>query len=330
MDESVGICSARHPKISNPMKLTYTEDEKKRLDNYLNEELEDISRSQIQKMIKRGEFTVNDKQVSNHHFLKNGDVIKKVKITEQKNQSESKKKKSTKKLKPRVIAQTDKYAVLHKPAGLIMHGGENIDEYTLADWIQETYPDIHGIGEDEKRPGIVHRLDKNVSGILAIAKTQAMYDSLKAQFQEHTVLKEYTVLVHGEIEEPTGAIDFLISRSKNQKHRMAARPKSQDEGKEALTEYEVINRYFHNTLLHARIKTGRPHQIRVHFQALGYPVVGDTVYKLRGQKKLVDLGRIFLQSTKLGFHDSENNWVEFTSKLDKELSEYLKTLKEKN
>ena len=182
------------------MKLIYKKEEKQRLDKYLVEELSDFSRSQIQKLIKEKEVTVNDKHETAHFALRENDNVE-VNIAK----GFAKLSCEVKKVipKPEVITETDDYLILNKPAHLIIHPAPSIKEPTLVDWLKNNYPDIKDVGEDEIRPGIVQRLDKEVSGVMVIAKTQKMFEHLKNEFQERNVKKEYLAL------EPLGLPPFL-------------------------------------------------------------------------------------------------------------------------
>lgn len=210
-----------------------------------------------------------------------------------------------------VVAESDDYLVINKPAGILTHPTERRERGTVADWILQNRPVCIGVGEHPDRPGIVHRLDKDASGLLVIAKTQAMYENLKRQFQERHVEKEYCVLVYGVIEADHETIDFPIDRGSD--GHMVSRPKTGEitlknirhmqTGKPALTEFTVLQRFARFTLLSVKIHTGRTHQIRVHFFAYNHPVVGDMLYC---NKKLIkkgdrDLGRLFLHAKRLCF-----------------------------
>lgn len=235
-----------------------------------------------------------------------------------------------------ILKETDDYIVFNKPSGLLVHETEAHEPVTLAAWLLHHYPQLEGVGENPTRPGIVHRLDKEASGVLVVAKTQAMFDSLKEQFKTRTIEKEYRVLVQGVVEKDDGKIDFAIDRGSE--GRMVARPHMEklslknvskvQEGKEALTEFVVLQRYINYTMLSVRIHTGRTHQIRVHFYAYNHPVVGDTLYF---QKKLEKfnkgIGRLFLHSYKLGFTDLSGEKVEVIAPLPEKLEEFLKKIK---
>lgn len=243
---------------------------------------------------------------------------------------------------PQIITETVDYLVIDKPAGLAVHGGGNLKESTLADWLIINYPKIKTIGDDPSRPGLVHRLDKDVSGLMVIAKNNQSFASLKNQFKNREVTKEYTALVHGRLMKDDGIIDFPITRSQDG-YRMAAlpanttkllrrrHPQGRDQGnitgwfksRTALTEFSVLKRFINYTLLKIIIKTGRTHQIRVHFFAYGYPLVGDNLYctkKTKAKNEKLGLGRVFLVATSLSFQDLREKTQSFIIDLPTELS----------
>lgn len=220
------------------------------------------------------------------------------------------------------------YAVIEKPAGLLVHTAAGKTETTLADELVAQWPELAGIGESPQRPGMVHRLDRDVSGLMVIAKTEPMFLTLKNQFKNRTITKEYTALVHGVLtpSQEHGIIDRPIGRSHTQDGRMAAYSQTQDKSREAKTEYWVIQRLSHHTLLRVQIHTGRSHQIRVHLFSLGYPIAGDTLYKQK-RIKPAKIERIFLHASTLGFDDLEGEYREYTSPLPDELTTFLNSLK---
>ncbi len=230
-----------------------------------------------------------------------------------------------KKLEPIIVFENDDYIILNKPAGLISHGGPSITEETLVDFLKKKYPKIKDVGEDPMRPGLVHRLDKEASGLMVVAKNQKTFEHLKKQFKSRKVTKQYIALAHGQISKDDDTIIFPIKRSRDG-FKMAALPspsdtisdknkagnrdrgtlKAQETSKEAITTFKVLKRFTNYSLLEVSIKTGRTHQIRVHLFAYGYPLLGDPLYftkksKVKNQK--VALGRLFLVSKKLGFKD---------------------------
>lgn len=298
-----------------------------RLDKFLVQQRQNLSRNQIQKLIKQQIITVNGLSVAPHHNLKASDIINiREKLSEPK--------KTTKETRPKnlpdikIIDETDKFLVINKPAGLAAHGAAG---WTLADWLKAKYPDISRVGDDPERPGIVHRLDKDVSGLMVIAKTRAAFNDLKKQFQNRAITKEYTALVHGKIQKDADQINFPIGRARDG-YKMAARPltvrgKLSENGRPAETEFRVITRLVNYTLLKIKIKTGRTHQIRVHLAAYGHPVVGDKIYgtaKTKSQNKKLGLSRIFLIADHLCFTDLTGKPRDFKVDLTEELKNILK------
>ncbi|MFA5129076.1 MAG: RNA pseudouridine synthase [Patescibacteria group bacterium] len=225
---------------------------------------------------------------------------------------------------PKIIYEDKDILVVEKPAGLEVASEKEKDEPTMVDWLVEKYPSIAKVGPDPARPGIVHRLDKSASGLLLVAKTEAAFELLTKQFKERMVKKEYTVLVHGELTQDEGIIEFPIARANS--GRFAALPLGSETGRMAITEYEATERFKNFTLLKVRIKTGRTHQIRVHLFALGYPVVGDKLYRPRKIKEPV-LPRLFLHASKIIFTDFNGEQQEFKSDLPAELKKFLSVIK---
>ncbi len=246
-----------------------------------------------------------------------------------------------------IIFEDEEVLVINKPAGLIVHEAESTNETTLADYLLTAYPQLAGVGEEEKRPGIVHRLDKEASGLMVIAKNNESFQNLKKQFKNRTIKKEYSALVHGAIKKEEGEIVFPIVRAKSG-HKMAALPvsagteknkpsnrdlgnlKARNKSREALTKFVVVKKWPHLSLLKVRIKTGRTHQIRVHLAAYGHPLLGDDLYgtpKTKVKNKKTALGRIFLVAQHLSFHNLAGEKKEFSIGLPLELETVLKQLK---
>lgn len=294
------------------------ENQGERLDKFLSANLPEKSRSQWQKAIKEGLVLVNGKKPAPHYFLKKGDelnVAQETPVT-----------KTSRGFKLDVIYEDDDFLVINKPAGLTVHPpNANYPEETLVDLLLKKYPDLKNVGENKLRPGIIHRLDKEVSGLLVVAKNQMAFEHLKNQFQNRTVNKEYLALVHGCLSRPQGVIDLPIDYSADSHLKMAARPKSQG-GREALTEYEVLEEIKNYSLLKVKIKTGRTHQIRVHLNAIGHPVVGDIVYH-PAKMKAKDLGRLFLHASHLSFNGLNGQEMASHSDLPAELKNFLEGLK---
>jgi len=304
-----------------------------RLDVFLVEQMA-ISRSQIQKMITLGQVTIDGKIPK-----KAGERLtsaKNVEVEALAEKFEASKKTDRKKMKLEILGEAKDYIVVNKPAGILVHPTQAGETDTLANILVEKYPEIKQIGDSEVRPGIVHRLDKDASGVLVVARTAKSFASLKKQFQDRSVDKIYSVLVYGDVTRDHDIIDFEIDRGDD--GRMVSRPKIDkmklrniskiQDGKEAVSEYWVEKRYKRFTLLKVKIHTGRTHQIRVHMFAIGHPVVGDRLYI---NKKLVkksdqELKRLFLHAKHLEFTDLQGERVSFDKNIPVELKNYLKGL----
>lgn len=318
------------------MDITIKQSEQnQRLDIFLAKKL-NLSRSKVQKMIyphtknfgvgvKEKEVLVNDKEVKAHYLLKENDKIKIKPVGAMRALPKNNNFKSP---QFKIVAESDDYLVINKPAGLAVHGGENINEPTLTDALIKKYPEISKVGDDPMRPGIVHRLDKEASGLMVVARTNKMFEHLKQQFQKRQIKKEYTALIYGKIAKEDDEINFPISRSA-QGFKMAAHSQKQG-GRNAITEFEVAKHFINYTLLKIKTKTGRSHQVRVHMSAYGHPLVGDDLYgtrKTREQNKKLGLTRIFLHADYLGFNDLRGEWQEWRIELPIELKKFLKKIK---
>ncbi len=232
-------------------------------------------------------------------------------------------------LEPEIIERTEDYVVLVKPAGLLVHQADSSpDEKTLVDWLVKKFPKIKLIGDDpEVRPGIVHRLDREASGLMVVALTQPMFDLLKEQFAARTIEKEYLVVVHGKVARDFGEINLPISRM-TRGGRMAAHSAGFEDASDARTEYFVERRFTTTTLLRVHIHTGRTHQIRVHMFALQHPVVGDPLYPVKKTgKSFPSAPRLCLHSARLAFTDLAGARKNFVIPLASDIAEYLKNFK---
>jgi 23S rRNA pseudouridine1911/1915/1917 synthase len=226
-----------------------------------------------------------------------------------------------------ILFENDEVLVINKPSGIAVHKVHEHDaQPTLCDALLAYLPSLAQVGENPLRPGLVHRLDKLVSGIMVIAKTPETFAHLKEQFKNRTVKKEYLALVYGNLPKDHDVLTFKIGRSKNS-GRMSARPEQQD-GKEAKTEYDVLRRFKTATLARVRIHTGRTHQIRAHFLAIDHPVVGDTLYKKRRMTRIrpLSLDRLFLHAHTLSFSLLDGTSVSFCAPLPPSLDALLLTL----
>lgn len=316
-------------------KMTIKENDKgKRLDIFLSETMPELTRSQIKKMILEGMISVNKEIPTVHRFLKEKDVIE---VKEGELQSIAPKKKAVKpKLKSvgteifakiKIIDDTPEYLVIEKPSGLLVHPTDKEETNTLVDWLIEKYPECRKIGEDPARAAIVHRLDKEVSGLMVLPKTQDSFENIKKQFKLRTIDKKYLALVYGKVRNDEGEIKFPIKRSSGKAGMFAALPVGADGGKNALTIYHVKERYKNFTLLEVEIMTGRTHQIRVHLLAMSHGIVGDPLYKNKGTKEKNTPGRIFLHAAELAFTDLNGERHEYQSRLPQSLRDFLTRLK---
>jgi 23S rRNA pseudouridine1911/1915/1917 synthase len=293
------------------MDKTYslTADGDARLDKYVCALIPELSRTRVQKLIAAGKITVNGQPAKPGHRLNPGDKIE-LNIPPTPPQE----------LKPeaiplKIIYEDDDLLVVDKPAGLTVHPAPGHPEHTLVNAILAHFPHLADIG-DSLRPGVVHRLDKDTSGVMLVAKNSAAQADLARQFKSHSVTKAYLALVKGRLEPENGIIEADIGRDPRHRKRMAVVA----EGREARTEYRVIKYIGGYTLLEVRPQTGRTHQIRVHLAAIGFPVVGDKVYGVKSPH----LSRQFLHAHKLRFKlPATSEYVEFTSPLPADLQKAL-------
>ena len=224
----------------------------------------------------------------------------------------------------KIIFESSDFLVIDKPAGIIVHPTKYQKQDTLIQVLLKKYPFLSSIGE-AFRPGIVHRLDKLVSGLMVLAKTQSFYNHLISEFKNKKVKEEYIGLVYGQVQRDKGIIDLPIGWTK--KGKIVARDINLKSKKPAQTKYSVLKRYKDFTLLKIEPLTGRTHQIRAHLSAIGHPLVGDKDYKFKDQPLLCQ--RIFLHCNYLGFFDLKGKFREFISPLPDDLNNLLETLNEK-
>lgn len=242
-----------------------------------------------------------------------------------------------------IIHENPDYLVVNKPAGLITHRSHDENEESLADLLLVHYPEIKEVGDDEIRPGIIHRLDKEVSGLLIIARNQISFNHFKNLFKTRKVYKEYEAIIYGAPNKDESEINFSITRAKSG-FKMAALPLSSKENRnkisnrergnekarinarEASTKLSVIKRWPHISLVKIIIKTGRTHQIRVHLSAYGCPILGDNLYgtaKTIRRNEKQNLNRVYLYAKKLIFSDLSNEKKEFTIEAPIALQDFI-------
>lgn len=302
--------------IEKERSLIFTGEEKIRIDLYLTQKEIYPSRSQIRNLIAQGKIRVNNKPVKPSYILKNGDIID---LTP----SENKELKIKAEAIPLDIIYEDEHlVVVNKPADMIVHPAGKICSGTLVNALLYHCQDsLSGIG-GVIRPGIVHRLDKNTSGLMVAAKNDLAHLDLSRQIKEHQVTKKYITLVHGNMRDDSGIIDAPIGRSLKNRKKMAV---TEGKSREAITHFKVLKRFSGYTLVEATLRTGRTHQIRVHLAFIGYPIVGDQLYGHKRQG--ISINRQALHSYVLGFvHPESKKYMEFSSPLPKdmqELNDYL-------
>lgn len=286
-----------------------------RVDIYLSQKYPDLSRSYIQKLVQEHRVTINGKNIKTSYRLRADDTIEVDMVFPQKDPL------LPEEIPLKFLFEDEYILVIEKPSGMIVHPGAGTSKHTLVNALLYHCPSLRGVGE-ENRPGIVHRLDKETSGVLVVAKTQMAHKELQSQFKAREVEKLYLGLVWGKMPEKTGRFTWAIGRNEKQRQRISIRTKNP---KKAETHFIVKQEWDKFSLLEIRPLTGRTHQIRVHFAASGHPVVGDTRY---GRKKTkFQMSRMFLHALQLAFvHPGSKKRVEFRSPLPQELTEFLEKL----
>ena len=275
-----------------------------------------ISRGLIQDMINDGHVLVNGKGEKNKYILKLNDVIEIIKREPKSLELEAKD------LNIEIVYEDDDVAVVYKPEGMVVHPANGNNEGTLVNGLLYEM-DINDTINDVKRPGIVHRIDKDTSGLLMIAKNDLALKSLSAQLKEHSCNRLYVALVYGEIAENKGRIDAPIGRDPLDRKKMAVVAG----GKEAVTNFRVLERFKGFTLIECKLETGSTHQIRVHMKYIGHPLVGDKVY---GPKRVIGETGQFLHAKTIGFvHPRTGEYMEFSHELPDYFLEKINELRAK-
>lgn len=294
--------------------LIFEGEGKVRLDKFIDEQMSELSRSQISKFIKDSEITVNNQVITKTGYkLVNGDEVSFTIPSEKPIEA------IPQDIPLDIVYEDDDVLVVNKPQGMVVHPAAGHRDGTLVNAIL-----YHSkINDDDLiRPGIVHRIDKDTSGLLMVAKNNLAKQSLMNQLKEKSNLREYVAIVHGNFKERKGIINAPLGRAKNNRKKQAI----VDDGRKAVTHFEVIEQFEGYSLVKLKLETGRTHQIRVHMQYIGHPVAGDPLYGPK-QHTLPGNGQ-FLHAETLGFeHPRTHEWLEFSVDPPKIFQETVKKLR---
>jgi 23S rRNA pseudouridine1911/1915/1917 synthase len=281
-----------------------TNEARLRLDQFLAKQLPEFSRSRLQHLIRDGFVRLNNLASRPRQIVRSGDRIELTEPPLEKIET------LPEEIALEILFEDDDLIVVNKPAGIVVHPGAGHRKHTLVNALLNHCAALSGIGGKE-RPGIVHRLDKETSGCLVVAKNDAAHRGLSRQFADRTVQKIYLALVAGKLRKPTGVIEEKIGRHPVHRQRMSAT--TSHRGRAAKTEYRVVRSSNRASLVECRLHSGRTHQIRVHLHYLRHPVLGDKVYAPRLAK---EFPRQMLHAWKLGFcHPSTGEWKHFEAPL---------------
>jgi 23S rRNA pseudouridine1911/1915/1917 synthase len=286
-----------------------------RLDQFLARELPKYSRSRLQQLVRKEFITLNGSPARPRDLVHKGDRVEVNEPPPEKsdNQPEA--------IPLEILYEDEDLIVINKPAGLVVHPGAGHREHTLVNALLHHFPTLSGIGGKE-RPGIVHRLDKETSGCLVVAKNDEAHRGLSEQFEQRTVEKIYLALVAGRMRKNTGTVEETIGRHPVDRQRMSTDSRR---GREAKTDYRVLSSSDEVSLVECKLHSGRTHQVRVHLQHLRHPVLGDKIY---GKKRAGVFPRQMLHAWKLGFqHPRTGEWKNFEAVLPKDFEETVKSLR---
>lgn len=291
------------------------EDEPIRLDLYLNEIYEDISRTYLQKLIKDGNILVNNIEHKKNYILQVGDLVDVI-IPEPKEL-----KIEAENIYIEIVYEDNYLAVVNKPRGMVVHPAPGNYSGTMVNALLyklDSLSSINGV----IRPGIVHRIDKDTTGLLVVAKDDYTHQNLSNNIKEHKTERTYIALVHGNVENNNGTINLPIGRDEKERKKMAVIQKN---SKDAVTHFEVISRFNKYTLLKLQLETGRTHQIRVHLAYIGFPIVGDDLYGRKNNE--FNIHGQLLHAKKLVFiHPKFDEMMEFEADLPEDFKKILKKL----
>ncbi|GGI35130.1 MULTISPECIES: RluA family pseudouridine synthase [Staphylococcus] len=288
-----------------------------RIDKFLSESNDAWSRSQLQDWIKEDLVKVNDKVIKSNYKVKLNDhiIVTEKEVVEADIQPED--------LDLDIYYEDDDVAIVYKPKGMVVHPSPGHYTGTLVNGLMYQIKNLSGIN-GEIRPGIVHRIDKDTSGLLMVAKNDIAHRGLVEQLMNKSVKRKYTALVHGNIPHDYGTVDAPIGRNKNDRQAMSV----VDDGKEAVTHFNVLEHFKDYTLIECELETGRTHQIRVHMKYIGFPLVGDPKY---GPKKTLDIGGQALHAGVIGFdHPVTHEYIERSSELPNDFKDLLEDIRRRD
>jgi len=283
-----------------------------------------ITRSQVQKYIMSGAVFVNEMSVSRNYRLKMNDEIT-FSVAEEEGEGLM-----SEPIPVDVLYKDEYVIVVNKPAGMVVYPAAGHSRGTLMNALAYHCANLAAIG-GPLRPGVVHRLDKDTSGVMVVALSDRAYYELVSQFTERTINRRYKALVYGSLKEDEGEISLRIGRSPSDRKKMSTRAKK---GREARTRWKVLKRFVSSTLIEVQLGTGRTHQIRVHFASIGHPVLGDRTYGKKTELGMSGRGKIsfprqMLHAELLGFiHPATGQYLEFTSPLPEDMAQKIKELQE--
>jgi 23S rRNA pseudouridine1911/1915/1917 synthase len=301
-----------------------------RIDKFLAGFYAEKSRTNWQKMIKSKEVLVNNKEIKPDYVLKEDDEIEILSVSQPPPTPPYLRRGKLEVPKIEIIYEDDDVIVINKPAGVLSQNAESSKSPSVSDFLVKYYPEIKEVGEDEMRFGVVHRLDKDTSGVMIVAKNNKSFEFLKDQFKNRKTQKVYLALVYGNVKPPEGIVDFKIGRSKtnpNMQTVIDTKKKENIKSREAKTVYKTIKNFKDYTLLEVQPKTGRMHQIRVHLKAIGYPVVGDKKYFFKKYKNEdLKLDRQFLHARELNIKLPNGKDKIFKAELANDLKDYIAKL----
>ncbi|MCY7629795.1 MULTISPECIES: RluA family pseudouridine synthase [Bacillus] len=300
----------------NQVNIAVSEEQtSERLDKFLSTTEPEWSRTQVQQWVKDGLIEVNGKQVKANYKVQAGDQIK-VEIPDPEAldvEAES--------MDLDIYYEDEDVLVVNKPRGMVVHPAPGHVTGTLVNGLMAHCNDLSGIN-GVMRPGIVHRIDKDTSGLLMVAKNDMAHESLVNQLVAKTVTRKYTAVLHGIIQHDTGTIDAPIGRDKKDRQSMTV---TKENAKQAVTHFDVMERFKDFTVVECRLETGRTHQIRVHMKYIGYPLAGDPKY---GPRKTVDFNGQLLHAGVLGFdHPRTGEYMEFTAPIPADMQAFIDSLR---